>query len=176
MTALPREFAVLRRWTSRHSRWWISAVRKLRSSHGCGGLVLRVFFLFWRVCEGSFKLPRLFLSDELPLNEAFFLIWVSEEKSEWGHFSGKNRNERQPDNLSGIENKDKSKARLSPGSRIVHVKKHVIWQSLLSPHFMRTETAGWTERTKRYKAWDSWIWILETTRKMGQNEYYDKVY
>ena len=48
MTALPREFAVLRRWTSRHSRWWISAVRKLRSrsSHGCGGLVLRVFFLF----------------------------------------------------------------------------------------------------------------------------------
>ena len=142
MTALPREFAVLRRWRSRHSRWWISAVRKLRSSYGCDGLVLRVFFLFWRVCEGSFKLPRLFLSDELPLNEAFFLIWVSEE---WGHFSGENRNERQPDNLSGIKNKDKSKARLSLGlSRIAHVKKHVIWQSLLSPHFMRTETAGWT--------------------------------
>ena len=144
MTALPREFAVLMRWTSRHSRWWISTVRKLRSSHGCSGLVLRVFFLFLRVCEGSFKLPRLFLSDELQLNETFLLIWVSEEKSEWGHFSGKNRNERQPDNLSGIENKDKSEARLSLGlSRIVHVKKHVIWQSLLSPHFMRTETAGW---------------------------------
>ena len=140
-----REFAVLRRWTSRHSRRWIWAVRKLRSSHGCGGLVLRAFFLFWRVCEGSFKLPRLFLSDELPLKEAFLKIWVSEEKSERGHFSGENRNERQPDNLSRIENKDKSKARLSLGlSRIVQVKKHVIWQSLLSPHFMRTETAGWT--------------------------------
>ena len=43
-------------------------------------------------------------------------------------FSGENRNERQPDNnLSGIENKDKSKARLSLGlSQIVDVKKHII--------------------------------------------------
>ena len=49
-------------------------------------------------------------------------------------FSGKNRNERQPDNLSCIENKDKSKARLILGlSRIVDVKKHVIWQSPISP-------------------------------------------
>ena len=57
----------------------ISVVRKLRivrSSHGCGGLVLRVFFfLFCGGCEGSFKLPRLFLSDELPLNEDFFKNW-----------------------------------------------------------------------------------------------------
>ena len=146
MTALPREFAVLRRWTSRHSRWWISAVRKLRSSHGCGGLVLRVFFLFLRICEGFFKLPRLFVSDELPLNEAFFFKFESVKK---------NRNEaifRGKIGMKGSliiywasKTKTKSKARLSLGlSRIVHVKKHVIWQSLLSPHFMRTETAGWT--------------------------------
>ena len=38
-------------------------------------------------------------------------------------FQEKNRNEQQPDNLSGIENKDKIKARLSLGlSRIVVVK------------------------------------------------------
>ena len=85
MTALPREFAVLMRWTSRHSRWWISTVRKLRSSHGCSGLVLRVFFLFLRVCEGSFKLPRLFLSYELQLKEAFFFYYFESVK--------KNRNE-----------------------------------------------------------------------------------
>ena len=39
----------------------------------------------------------------------------------------KNWNERQSDNLSGMENKDKRNARLSLGlSRIVDVKKHVI--------------------------------------------------
>ena len=72
--------------------------------------------------------PVFFLSDELPLNEGFFLIGICIEKSESGHFSGKNWNERQPDNnLSGIENKDKSKARLSLGlSQTVDVKKHVI--------------------------------------------------
>ena len=82
------------------------------------------------------------------MNEDFFFNWNRCRiigKSEWGYFSGKNRNELQPDNLSGIENKDKSKARLSPGlSWIVDVKKHVIWQSLLSPlcpQFMRAETA-----------------------------------
>ena len=51
------------------------------------------------------------------------------QKIGMGSFFGKNRNERQPDisdNLSGIENKDKSKARLiSLGlSRIVDVKKY----------------------------------------------------
>ena len=56
--------------------------RKLRSRHGCGGLVLRVFFLFCGGCEGSFKLPRLFLSDELPLNEGFLKNGIGEEKSE----------------------------------------------------------------------------------------------
>ena len=89
MTALPLEFAVFRRWTSRHSRWWISAVRKLRSSHGCGGLVLRVFFLFF--C-GSVKVlssfPVFFLAMNYHWTKLFFLIWVSEEKSEWGHFFG----------------------------------------------------------------------------------------
>ena len=64
----------------------------------------------------------------------------------------KNRNKRQPDNLSGIENKDKSKAQLSLGlSRIVDVKKHVIWQSLLnplSPHFMRAEAALGVDRRR----------------------------
>ena len=64
------------------TRWWISAVRKLRSSHGFGGLVLRVFFLFCGGCEGSFKPPRLFLSVELPMNEIFFKIGISEEKPE----------------------------------------------------------------------------------------------
>ena len=174
MTALPREFAVLRRWTIGHSLWWISAVRKLRSSHGCGRLVLRVFFFF---C-GSVKVLLSFLVFFLAVNyhwTKLFLKFESVKKNRnEAIFRGENRNERQPDNLSGIENKDKSKARLSLGlSRIVHVKKHVIWQSLLSPHFMRTETA--VERTKRYKARDSWILVLETTRKMGQNEYYNKV-
>ena len=69
-------------------------------------------------------------------------------KIEMRPFSWKNWNERQSDNLSGRENKDKSNARLSLGlSRIVDVKKHVIRQSLLSqlsPHFMRAETSGWT--------------------------------
>ena len=85
----------------------------------------------------------------------------------------KNRNERQPDNLLGIENKDKSKARLSLGqNRIVDVKNHVIWQSLLSPLSRDSARGGPAERTKRYKARDS-------TRKIRQNEYsqyYDKVY
>ena len=135
------------------TRWWISAVRKLRSSHGCGGLVLRIFFLFCGGCEGSFKLPHLFLSD---WTKIFFFIRISEGKSERGHFSGKNRNERQPDNLSGIENKDKSKARLvSLGlSQIVDVKKHVIWQGLLSPlspHLMWAETALWVDRRRGWR-------------------------
>ena len=39
----------------------------------------------------------------------FLKIGINEEKSEWGHFSGKNWNERQSDNLSGMENKDKAK-------------------------------------------------------------------
>ena len=75
---------------SRHSRWWISAVRtRLRRASSQGFLS----FFFLRVCEGFFKLPRLFLSDELPLNEAFFLNlsqWRKirmrpffGEKSEW---------------------------------------------------------------------------------------------
>ena len=57
---------------------------------------------------------------------------------------------RQPDNLSGIENKDKSKARLvSLGlSRIVDVKKHVISQGLLSPlvptSCEQRQRSGWT--------------------------------
>ena len=103
-------------------------------------------------------------------------------KSEWGHFSGKNWNERQSDNLSGMENKDKSNARLSLGlNRIVDVKKHVVWQSLLSPfspHFMRAEKAGWTggEDEEIQSMELSWISISDPTRKMGQNEYYDKVY
>ena len=42
-------------------------------------------------------------------------------------FFGKKLNERQSDNLSGMENKDKRNARLSLGlSRIVDVKKHFI--------------------------------------------------
>ena len=166
-------------------------VRKLRSSHGCGGLVLRVFFLFCGRagggggCEGSFKLPRPFISDELSLDEDFFKNWNQWRKiGKWelGHFSGKKWNERQSDNLSGMENKDKSNARLSLGlSRIVDVKKHVIWQSLLSPfspHFMRAETAGWTggEDEEIQSTELSWISISAPTRKMGQNEYYDKVY
>ena len=137
------------------TRWWISAVRKLRSSQGCGGLVLKGFFLFCGGCEGSFKLPHLFLSDELPLSEDLKKIGISEEKSENRNeaiFRGKNRNKQQPDNLSGIENKDKSKAGLSLGlSWIVDVKKHVIWQSLLSPlgpHFMRAEAALGVDRRR----------------------------
>ena len=39
-------------------------------------------------------------------------------------FSGKNRNERQPDNLSGIENK--ARLVILGLRRIVDVKKHVI--------------------------------------------------
>ena len=45
-------------------------------------------------------------------------IGISEEKSENPNeaiFRGKNLNKQQPDNLSGIENKDKSKAGLSLG-------------------------------------------------------------
>ena len=97
-------------------------------------------------------------------------------------FWGKKWNERQSDNLSGMENKDKRKARLSLGlSRIVDVKKHVKWQSLLSPfspYFMRAETAGWTggEDEEIQSTELSWISISDPTRKMGQNEYYDKVY
>ena len=41
-----------------------------------------IFFLFCGGCEGYSKLPRPFLSDELPLNEDFFKIGISEEKSE----------------------------------------------------------------------------------------------
>ena len=51
-----------------------------------------------------------------------------------------------------MENKDKIKARLSLGlSRIVDVKKHVKWQSLLSlfsPHFMRAETVFGVDRRR----------------------------
>ena len=83
-----------------------------------------------------------------------------------------------------MENKDKSNARISLGlSRIVDVKKHVIWQSLVSPfrpHFMRAETAGWTggEDEEIQSTELSWISISDPTRKMGQNEcmHYDKVY
>ena len=170
--------------------WWILAVRKRRSSHGCGGLVRRVFFLFCGGgrgrggCESSFKLPRIFLRDELPLNEDIFKKLESVKKN---RIIGMrpfffNWNERQSDNLSGMENKDKRNARLSLGlSRIVDVKKHVIWQSLLSPfspHFMRAETAGWTggEDEDIQSTELSWISISDQTRKMGQNEYYDKVY
>ena len=93
-----------------------------------------------------------------------------------------NWNKRQSDNLSGMENKDKRNARLSLGlSRIVDVKKHVIWQSLLSPfspHFMQAETADWTggEDEEIQSTELSWISISDPKRKMGQNEYYDKVY
>ena len=136
------------------TRWWISAVRKLRSSRGCGGLVLRVFFSSF---EGAVKVlssfPVFFLATNYHWTKIFLKIGISEEKSEWGHFSWKkNRNKRQPDNLSGIENKDKSKAQLSLGlSRIVDVKKHAIWQSLLnplSPHFMRAEAALGVDRRR----------------------------
>ena len=43
---------------------------------------------------------------------------------------------------------------------------------------MRAETAGWTggEDKEIQSTGLSWILILETTRKMGQNEYYDKVF
>ena len=76
-----------------------------------------------------------------------------------------------------MENKDKRSARLSLGlSRIVDAKKHVIWQSLLSPfspHFMRAETAGWTsgEDEEIQSTELSWISISDPTRKMGQNEF-----
>ena len=77
-----------------------------------------------------------------------------------------------------MENKDKSNARLSLGLiRIVDVKKHVIWQSLLSPfspHFMRAETGGEDEEIQNTEL--SWISISDPTRKMRRNEYYDKVY
>ena len=137
------------------TRWWISAVRKLRSSHGCGRLVIRVFFFF---C-GAVKVLSSFLAFFLAMNyhwtKILKKIWISEEKSENRNeamLREKNRNERQPDNLSGIETKDKSKARLSLGlSRIVDMKKHVIWQSRLSPlspHFMRAETALGVDRRR----------------------------
>ena len=126
--------------------WWIFAVKKLRSSHGCGDISLHSS----SQGEGSFKLRRVFLSDELPLNEDFFKIGISEGKSERGHFFGKNWNERQSDNLSGMENKDKRNARLSLGlSRIV------IWQSLLSPSCEQRQQVRPAERTKRYKARNS---------------------
>ena len=167
------------------TRWWISVVRKLRSSHGCGGLVLRVFFPF---CGGAVKVLSSFPVFFLAMNyhwTKFFKIGINEKKSENRNeaiFRDKNWNERQSDNLSGMENKDKSNAWLSLGlSRIVDVKKHVIWQSLLSPfspHFMRAETAGWTGgEDEEIQSTDlSWISISDPTRKMGQNEYYDKVY
>ena len=64
-------------------------------------------------------------------------------------FREKNRNERQPDNLSCIENKNKSKARLILGlSRIVDVKKHVMaksTKSIKSP-LLRAETALGVDR------------------------------
>ena len=41
---------------------------------------------------------------------------------------------------------------------------------------MRTETAGWTGGENKEIQSTGQILILETTRKMGQNEYYDKVY
>ena len=135
--------------------WWILAVRKLRSSHGCGGLVLRVFFSFAGDVKVLSSFPVFFLATNYQWTKNFFKNWNQWRKigkSEIGHFSGKNRNERQPDNLSGIENKDKSKAQLSLGlSRIVDVKKHFIWQGLLSPlspHFMRAEAALGVDRRR----------------------------
>ena len=106
MTALPREFAVLRRWTSGHSRWWISAVRKLRSSHGCGGLVLRDFFF----CCGSVKVLLSFLVFFLAVN----YHWKKKNRNE-AIFRGKIGMKGSLIIYSGIENKDKSKARLSLG-------------------------------------------------------------
>ena len=112
----------------------------------------------------------------------FLKIGINEEKSE-------NRNEAffrekigmNGSLISGMENKDKSNARLSLGlSRIVDMKKHVIWQSLLSPfspHFMRAETAGWTGgEDEEIQSTDlSWISISDPTMKMGQNDYYDSL-
>ena len=39
------------------------------------------FLSLLRSCEGSFKLPRLFPSDELPLNEDFFFKLESVKKN-----------------------------------------------------------------------------------------------
>ena len=164
------------------TRWWISAVRKLRSSYGCGGLVIRVFFLFCGAVKVLSSFSVFFLAMNYHWTKIFFENWNQWEKSEWGHITVKNRNEQQPDNLSGIETKDKSKARLSLGlSRIVDVKKHVIWQSLLSPlspHFMQQkQRSGWTggEDLELQSTGLSWISISDPTRKMRRNEYYDKV-
>ena len=65
----------------------------------------------------------------------------------------KDLNERQSDNLSGMENKDKSNARLSLGlSQIVDVKKHV---HLVPTSCEQRQQFGPAERTKRYKARNS---------------------
>ena len=126
--------------------------------------------------EARAKLPEMPAHLQACIEQSFFFYWNLHRKIGMRPFFGKNRNERQPDNnLSGIENKDKSKARLSLGlSQIVDMKKHVIWQSLLNPlcpHFKRTETAGWTrgpaEGKKRDKARDSvgfWSWKQQEDR------------
>ena len=86
-------------------------------------------------------------------------------------FSGKNRNKRQPDNLSGIENKDKTKAQLSLGlSRIVDVKKHVIWQSLLSPHVMRAEAALGVDRRRGRRDEKQGTHVTQLNLDLGPNE------